>query len=286
MTRYTRLYYYAVLGAMGGLISWQLSNLIGLSLIQNIYLSEVIVGGLIGLCFGLLIGLAEGLFVRSATFALRAGLISGGLGFVAGAIGLPLSEALFLMLGGQPWTRVIGWGVFGALVGLGVGITGGSQAWKPALGGFIGGALGGALLEVANRMFANSLWGKAVGLSLLGAALGVFIALIVLLLSRAWLEVTSGKLKGTEFILDKFVKAGGPTAFIGSDALKSDIVLPDPGVDPQHALLSGNDSHMQIKDMSLSGTYVNGSKVEQTRLGNKQSIRVGNTGLVYHEKRN
>jgi pSer/pThr/pTyr-binding forkhead associated (FHA) protein len=114
----------------------------------------------------------------------------------------------------------------------------------------------------------------------------VFIALVVLLLSRAWLEVTSGKLKGSEFILDKFVKAGGPSAFIGSDALKADIVLPDPDIDPQHAMVSGGDSYVLLKDMSLSGTYVNGRKIEQTQLGNNQSIRVGNTGLVYHEKRN
>jgi hypothetical protein len=189
-------------------------------------------------------------------------------------------------LGGVPWTRALGWGVFGALIGLGVGVTSGAQFWKPALGGFLGGVLGGTLLEATRTLLTDLLLGKALGLTLLGAALGVFIALVVLLLSRAWLEVTSGKLKGSEFILDKFVKAGGPSAFIGSDALKADIVLPDPDIDPQHAMVSGGDSYVLLKDMSLSGTYVNGRKIEQTQLGNNQSIRVGNTGLVYHEKRN
>ena len=55
-----------------------------------------------------------------------------------------------------------------------------------------------------------------VRLVLRGAAVGAFITLIVVLLSKAWLEVTSGKLKGTEFILDKFMRKGGPAVAIGS----------------------------------------------------------------------
>jgi hypothetical protein len=204
---------------------------------------------------------------------------------LGGAIGLPLAEGAYQLLGGQPWARALGWGLFGAVIGLGVGITSGSQAWKPALGGFFGGALGGSLLEIVRSNLADPLTGKMVGLTLLGAALGVFIALIVLLLSRAWLEVTSGKLAGSEFILDKFIKSQGPSAYIGSNALKADIVLPDPDIDPQHAMLSGNDSHMLLKDMSMSGTFVNGRKVEQAELANSERIRLGNTDLVYHEKR-
>jgi len=40
-----------------------------------------------------------------------------------------------------------------------------------------------------------------------------------------------------------------------------------------------------VKDMSLSGTFINNRKVEQARLSNGQRIRMGNTELVYHEKR-
>jgi pSer/pThr/pTyr-binding forkhead associated (FHA) protein len=105
------------------------------------------------------------------------------------------------------------------------------------------------------------------------------------LLSTAWLEVTSGKLKGAEFILDKFMNPKGPAAILGSDALKADIALPDPDVDPQHALLTGAGTHFNLKDMSLSGTFVNNRKVETARLANRERIRVGNTELVYHEKR-
>ncbi|MDO9348263.1 MAG: FHA domain-containing protein, partial [Anaerolineales bacterium] len=100
-----------------------------------------------------------------------------------------------------------------------------------------------------------------------------------------WLEVTSGKLKGAEFILDKFLRAGGPAITIGSSPLKSEIVFPDPDIAPQHAILTGNGSHFTIKDISLSGTFINKRRIEQAQLANRQTIRMGNTEMVYHEKR-
>jgi hypothetical protein len=280
-----RLYYYAVLGAMGGLIGWQASNMVGLSFWSNLYLSEIVVGGLIGLSIGALIGLAEGLNSRSLLQILKSGLFSGGLGLIGGAIGLPIAERLFLLLGGGIGGRSIGWAVFGLLIGAAFAVTSGNEAWKPALGGAIGGLLGGFGLESIRGLFPDPLYGKAIGLSALGASIGIFIALIVLLLSRAWLEVTSGKMKGSEFILDKFIKKNGPSAFIGSSPLKSDIVLPDPDIAPQHALLKGEDSHFTLKDLSLSGTFINGKKIELTQLRRNQTITLGNTELVYHERK-
>jgi hypothetical protein len=154
-----------------------------------------------------------------------------------------------------------------------------------AIGGLIGGGVGGALLELVRQQFSNPLLGKVAGLMLLGASVGLFTALIVTALSRAWLEVRNGKLKGNEFILDKFIKKEGPSAFIGSDALKADIVLPDPDISPQHAMLKGAGTHLSLKDLSLSGTFVNSRRIEQAPLKNRQTIRMGNTEMIYHEKR-
>lgn len=285
MKRTMRLYYYGVLGAIGGVIGWQASNLIGLSFSASVYLSEIVVGALIGLFVGVMIGLAEGIFTRNLLLASRGALLSGLLGMAGGAAGLPLAEALFQLLGGQSWARAIGWSLFGLLIGLAAGATSGSQIWKGGLGGILGGFLGSLMLDGARSVLRDPLLGKAAGLLLLGASVGTFIALIVFLLSKAWLEVSSGKLKGTEFILDKFLHAESPSAFIGSDALKSDIVLPDPDIAPQHALLKGAGTHFNLKDMSLNGTFINGKRIEQLILKNKQTIRIGNTQLVYHEKR-
>ncbi len=285
MNRQMRTYYYAVLGAIGGLVGWQLSNFLGLSIVTNLYLSEAIVGALVGLVIGLFIGLTEGLLTRNIVQAVKSGLFSALLGMIAGGIGLPLSEFLFQAVGAGLLGRALGWAIFGLLLGLAEGVVGKSQAWKGMLGGLIGGALGGILLESAHNWLKDPLTGKAAGLVLLGASVGAFISLIVVLLSRAWLEITSGKLKGTEFILDKFMRAGGPAIAIGSSPLKSEIVIPDPDISPQHAMLTGDGTVFTLKDMSLSGTTINGRKIERTQLANGQKIRMGNTEMVYHEKR-
>ncbi len=285
MSRRMRTYYYAVLGAIGGLVGWQLSNVLGLSFSQSIYLSDAIAGALLGLCLGVPLGAAEGLITLSPLRALRAGLFGGLAGLLGGAIGLPLGEIAFQIVGAGVIGRAIGWGIFGTLLGLAEGVTGGSQMWKGALGGALGGVIGGALLETVKLWGEDMTSGKATGLVLMGAFIGALIALIAVLLSRAWLEVTSGKLKGTSFILDKFLPEGGPTAIIGSSPLKSEISLPDPDIDPQHAILTGAGSHFMLKDMSMGGTYLNNRKIELAQLADGHSIRMGNTSMVYHARR-
>ncbi len=285
MSRRMRTYFYAVLGAIGGLVGWQVSDMLGLSFSPNLYITEAAVGALVGLCIGLFIGITEGVMTRNIVQAAKSGLFSGLLGMVAGAIGLPLSEFLFQTVGAGYFGRALGWAIFGTLIGLAEAVFGKSQLWKGMLGGFIGGAIGGLLLEAVRSSFQNPLTGKASGLVLLGAAVGAFISLVEVALGRAWLEVTSGKLKGTEFILDKFLHAGGPAIAIGSSALKSEIVLPDPDIAPQHAMLTGDGSQFTVKDISLSGTFINNKKIEHARLNNGQRIRMGNTEMVYHEKR-
>jgi len=215
----------------------------------------------------------------------KSGAFSGLLGLVAGAIGLPLSEWLFQAVGAGLFGRVLGWAVFGLLIGLAEGVVGKSQMWKGLLGGVIGGAIGGVLLEATRNWLTNQVIGKAIGLVLLGASVSAFISLMVVLLSRAWLEVTSGKLKGTEFILDKFLKKGGPAIALGSSALKSEIVFPDPDIAPQHAMLTSDGINFSLKDMSMSGTYIDNRKIERAQLTNGARIRMGNTEMVYHEKR-
>jgi hypothetical protein len=287
MNRRMRAYYYAVLGAMGGLFGWQLTETLGFVSSQSVFISELVLGGAIGFCVGTLIGFTDGLLTRSLVRALRSGLISGLIGLVAGAVALPVGEAVFQFSGGEMLGRALGWAAFGMLVGLAGGITGGTQMYKGALGGLIGGAVGGVILELVKAALDDPLLGKALGLVLLGGSVGIFIALIVILLSRAWLQVKSGKLQGTEFILDKFMSLKGPAAFIGSNVLKSDIALVDPDVAPQHAQLKGADTHFTLRDMSLGdqGTFVDGRRIEVHRLANRQLIKVGNTELMYHEKR-
>ena len=285
MSRAMRIYYFAILGAIGGLFAWQTSNYLGLSFFGNLYISELGVGALIGFLIGACIGLSDGLMTRNYHQMWQSALASGLLGMAGGAIGLPIAEAVFQMTGGMLFSRMIGWGIFGLAIGFAGGIKGGSQAWKSALGGLLGGALGVLLLEVFRTLVKSPVYGKGAGLLLLGAGIGGCIALFTYLLTRAWFEVTSGKMQGTEFILDKFLKKGGPAAFIGSSSMKSDIVLPDPDIAPQHAILRGADTYFILKDLSLGGTFIDGKKVEEAALRDGQTISLGHTKVVYREKR-
>jgi len=286
MSRRMRAYYFAILGAIGALIGWQITELLELAGGDNVLLMNVRMGAIIGLCIGLLIGFTESLLTKSFIRGLRAALLTGLIGLVAGAVGLPVGELVFQFAGGQAISRALGWATFGLLIGVAAGFTGGAQMYKSALGGLIGGALGGLILEGAKAVFDDPLLGKALGLVLMGASVGAFIALIVVLLSKAWLEVRSGKLQGTEFILDKYLSVKAPAATIGSDVLKSDIALTDPDVAPQHAQLKGVDTSFQLRDLSIKqGTFVNGRRIEVHRLANRQVIRMGSPELVYHEKR-
>ena len=285
MSRNMRLYYYGVAGAIGGLFAWQFSNIIGLSFTPILYLAEIVVGAVIGACIGVGIGLVEGILRQNVLYSLRSILILSGLGAAGGAIGLPVAEGIFQLAGGEIWARLIGWAFFGLLVGIAAGWAGKIQIWKGGLGGLLGGLVGGSLMGLSQQIFTSGMIGKALGLILLGASVGTFIALIAYLLSKAWIEVKNGKMQGMEFVLDKFIKENSPGAFIGSDALKAEIVLPDPEIAPQHATLKGFESHFTLKDMSLTGTYVNNKKIETTRLLDHQVIRIGTTELAYYEKR-
>ena len=184
MNRRLRTYYYAVFGAIGGLAAWQVSNLLGLSFITNIFLSEAVVGALVGLCIGLLIGVAEGLLTLNLVQAARSGGLDGLFGLLAGAVGLPLGEWLFQTVGAGFLGRALGWAVFGLLIGLAEGMVGRSQLWKGLLGGLLGGSFGGLILEGIQALLKAGNLGKAIGLTLLGASIGAFISLVVVLLSR------------------------------------------------------------------------------------------------------
>ncbi len=95
-----RAYYYAVLGALGALLGWRITDTLGFIQGQAAYVSDIIIGGIIGLGIGFLIGASEALLTRSWPRALRAGGLAGGIGLLAGAVGLPLGEFLFQLTGG------------------------------------------------------------------------------------------------------------------------------------------------------------------------------------------
>src|SRR5258708_28149051 len=109
MNRNLRIYYYTILGALGGLIAWRLTDLIGFVNQSSVYVSDLVRGAITGLSIGVLLGLAEVMLSHSGVRGLRVALISGITGLIAGAIALPLAEFAFLAVGNETIGRALRW---------------------------------------------------------------------------------------------------------------------------------------------------------------------------------
>ena len=104
--------------------------------------------------------------------------------------------------------RILGWAVFGTLIGLSEGLAGRSQVWKGMLGGFLGGALGGLLLDRLQVALSSSLLGKVLGLVLLGA----LVVLLEIGLGDVLLLIGE-MLEALERVVERLVVEVGSTRF-------------------------------------------------------------------------
>ncbi|MBE7467685.1 MAG: FHA domain-containing protein [Anaerolineales bacterium] len=285
MSTRMRTYYYAIFGAMGGLFGWRVTETtIDLSH-GNIYITNIWLGSIIGFFIGFLIGASADLLKWSLPRIVKSGFSGGIIGLIAGAISLPLAELIFQLSGAGLLGRAFSWAVFGSIIGLSEGIIGGSRKINGFIGGAVGGAIGGAALELIARLVNDLVVGKIIGLMLLGAFIGIFIALVVILLRQAWIEIGRGKTKGEAIVLDKFISSTAAPIQIGSDPKCRIYIIGDKNVEPEHAVLRGETTHFILQNLSSSGTYVGDRIIDVHTLVNGDTIRVGNTELVYYEKR-
>jgi hypothetical protein len=242
-----RIYLNGVLGALGGLVGWALT--IPLAWLQlggtlGLLLKDALIGGLVGLAIGVALGAYDGLFAsRSFGRFLKGVLLGGLLGAFGGALGLMLSEGIFLIGGGGAWPRAIGWALFGLLVGSAQGISQWSlsKIGYGIVGGLLGGLVGGSTYErvsvllqtlVQNRNLGVS-FGGAIGLLILGTAIGGLIGLVELVLRTAWIRFTRGKLEGQTITLDRRKKE----QVLGAAASCAVVIPGDPDVLPAHAVI-------------------------------------------------
>ncbi len=239
-----RIYYNAILGALGGLIGWALISLLlrfETSQTFLLLLRDALLGALVGACIGFALGSAEQLAGRWRLPNLRQSALSAAIGAGAGLVGLVAGELIFLIAGGGVWPRALGWAIFGALLGLGQWRVTSmpSKGFYGALGGLFGGLLGGSTYERLTLLLLNMELGRAwalpvggaVGLMILGACIGALIGLVEDILRTAWLRFIRGPLEGQTRTIDP-----RRAKIVLGRADQSDIVLPDdPDVARAHA---------------------------------------------------
>jgi len=173
--------------------------------------------------------------------------------------------------------RVLGWVLFGALVGVSQGLVRRSAVAvrNAGAGGALGGAVGGiAFLLIAQAMGASSpAASRAAGFAIVGAAVGLFIVLVEQALSAA-LVIVSGRYEGREIFLDRDVMR------IGRGELLEVYIGGDAEMKGHHATVEKQASNHIISAAEGSIT-VNGVATTGQGLANGDLIEVGATRLTY-----
>ncbi len=256
---------------------------------------------LVAALVGLMVGGVEGVVCR--TFARAAwcgsvGLISG---LIGGAISALVGGIIFAFVGLlgadaadptqsagafvlQMFRRGLAWTVAGMAMGLGQGFALKSNKLKlnGLIGGMVGGLLGGLLFDPINlliagkEMLAGAEVSRAIGLTLIGAVVGLMIGFTEMLTRDAWLKALEGPLRGKEFSFNR------TPIRLGSSPQNEIYLFKDARIDPLHAEINKLRDTYEIDDRgSTTGTFVNGQRIRRHRLVDGDVIKIGDTEFRY-----
>ena len=174
-----------------------------------------------------------------------------------------------------------------AILGLGIGVSQGvasrsSQRLAYGLiGGTIGGFLGGFLFEAMRTGMGNRYdLGQGVGIVMLGAGLGLSLALVEQALRRAWVQVLRGRQEGRAYLLASKVSA------LGLDERAEVGLFGDPTVARRHAEIVVDGRDYRLTGLAPPGrTKVNGEVVTAARtLLDGDRIELGQTLLLFRRR--
>ncbi len=271
-------YYYAVTGALGGLIAWYVLGRFGAS--YSIVARDIWAGACVGGVIGALLGSLSGIWNRSPAATLRGAAFSAGAGLIGGPIGLLLGEVVLWIFGGGVAGRASGWLCLGIAVGVGEGLSRNSsrQILYGAAGGAAGGFIGGAAFALLRGYLGNDLVSQAFGMMILGGFIGGSIITAQIVLRDAWLMVISGDREGLQFTL------AGKEVSIGADR-RCDIVLPPDGrLRGRHATITRRAGGFRLAAMpgAEAAVLVNNQPASAPiELHNKDRITIGGTKLLF-----
>jgi hypothetical protein len=166
-------------------------------------------------------------------------------------------EFVIGLLRGGLLGRALSWAVLGVGIGLGQGLADRSRERLVygLIGGGLGGFLGGFLFEWLRVALADRLdLSQAVGIVILGAGLGLCLALVEQALRRAWVQVQSGRQEGRIYLL------AHPRCRLGLDERAEIGIFGDPAVARRHAEIEATSNGYVLHHLAAqSSTRVNGS---------------------------
>jgi hypothetical protein len=242
-------------------------------------LAGAALGGTIGFFLNAVDPLRDGAplkLARAATWGAMAGALGG-------MVGLVLGEMALGGLRGGPFGRAIAWAILGLGIGLSQGIAARSRQrlGYGLIGGGLGGLVGGFLFEVLRENLGNRYdLSQGLGVAILGAGLGVFLALVEQVLRRSWVLVLNGRQEGRSYLL------GTAMARVGLDERAEIGLFGDASVARRHAEIERTGEGHVLRNLDPKGrTRLNDRPLTgEVRLSDGDRIELGHTTLLYRSR--
>jgi hypothetical protein len=291
MRRFKRIYNFAVLGALGGLLGAALHQWVLLGVLasplgtgqRRFY--NALLGLLIGIAIGFFPRFAEAMSHYSFGQAVRSGMMGALLGGMGGAFAVLAGEVLHAQLGGHVAGRATAFALLGLMIGLAEGVAGGALWWRGVAGGVLGGIIAGALVEQLLKLDPKPSDVAILALLLMGLFISLFVSIFTNVLLDAWLEGLPGsKVAGHIYQLSKFHEPHEP-AILGADKAGK-VFIWIPGAEQLHASIQLTHEGGVLRHMAKGKeTRVNGSPVGEQLLRDGDEIEIGDAKLLYRERR-
>lgn len=278
---FRQAYDLAVTGALGALFGLYLD--VECVRAESVYVRDLLAGLLIGGALGVWLNAYGPLRDRAWRKLGRAVALGAPAAAAGGAIGLVTGEFVIGAFQGGLLGRAFSWSVLGLGIGLGQGIADRSRQRLVfgLIGGGLGGFLGGFLFEWLRVAMGDRLdVGQAVGIVVLGAGLGLCLALVEQALRRAWVQVLNGRQEGRIYLLSR------PRCRMGLDERAEVGIFGDPAVARRHAEIESTAGGYVLHDLAAAGTTrVNGEILAGGRpLRDGDRIELGQTRLVFRRR--
>jgi hypothetical protein len=176
-------------------------------------------------------------------------------------------------------TRVVGWTLFGLLVGAGQGLVrrSGEAIRNLSLGGAVGGAAGGLGFLLVSAVLGPFGFGDAasrlLGMIILGAAIGLCMVIAEQALSAA-IIIMSGRYEGRRIALDR------PRLRLGRNELSEIYLGGDPAIAQHHCTFAREGGQFMVA-AEQGEVLVNGRSAVKHQLTAGDRIQVGNTSIAF-----
>jgi hypothetical protein len=309
---YSSWFYLAIASGLGALAAWAVlepffeESMNGVRPGESFPWANLLMFPTVAAGIGLFLGAAEGIMCRNPARAAVTGVVGLGVGFGGGLVSIFVGGFIFAIMSNialQFWKnpqpgqmptglallilmmgRAAAWSIASVPAGLGQGIALREKKvmLNGVVGGVLGGLIGGMLFDPICLLFMHAgraTVSRAVGFTIIGALVGLFVGLVEGWTKTAWLLMRAGPLAGKQFVLFR------DTTVLGSSPKAEVYLFKDEAIEPRHAILYNRGGRFEIEDCNTrDGTYVNGIPVKRQLLKSGDQVVLGKTVLEFQLK--